>query len=80
MSNFEKMKCRICGKTFVAEYWKAKYCSYECKQDARKQRKKQQIEELRHRMDTKKLTIEDINELALAEHLSYGQFVAKYKI
>lgn len=72
--------CVICGKDFITETWRSKYCSYECKIEGAKKREAERLKELKGKhQQGKKLTIEEISALALAEHISYGQWVAKYK-
>lgn len=73
-----KATCEICGKEFEASSIKVKVCSDKCR---KKVAHLQKIERLRLKMKAgKKLTILEINEMALAEHISYGQFVGKYGI
>ncbi len=70
--------CKICGKEFETKSDHAKYCSDRCMEKAAYSKN---IECLKLKMQTgRKLSILEINELALSEHLSYGQFVAKYGI
>lgn len=70
--------CEICGKSYEAKNERSKYCSDRCRAKAAHER---ELDRLRYKQRAgKKLTIREINELALAEHISYGQYVAKYKI
>jgi len=70
-------ECENCGKTFVPTNSRSLYCCPTCREESKKRMKAQ-----RERMEKTKnnLTINEINALALAEHLSYGQYVAKYHL
>lgn len=69
-------KCEICGREF--EKNEMKYCSRAC---ARKALKAKELEKIRKKWkDGKQLTINEVNELALQEHMTYGQFVGKYGV
>ena len=75
-------KCEICGKVFITNNVRNIYCSPPCRQKGRTYKKEelQEREREKKRAKSSKLTITQINELALAEHLSYGQYVAKYHL
>lgn len=80
--------CEICGKGFEGKA--QRYCSPECRYQAQLERqraykvnfKKPQAEvkeeHKKKRGRKKKLSLAEINELARAEGLNYGQYVAKY--
>lgn len=62
--------CEYCGKVYEQAYT-SKYCSEECKNKARAHTKKRG-------RPKKKLTLAEIDRLAKAEGLTYGQYVSKY--
>lgn len=82
------MICEICGKEFSPSARNQKYCGTECGLKANRERQKAYREntksmkekEVRRNAHTrkKKLTISDINAMALKEGLSYGKFIGKY--
>jgi tRNA(Ile2) C34 agmatinyltransferase TiaS len=68
------MLCLHCGKKFRAAGSK-KYCCAECKKAAAKERSRIKAQK------KKGITaLDQIAAAALAEGLSYGQYVAKYKL
>ena len=84
--------CVICGKELTGT--QTKYCSEECRYKAQLDRQRERYEQeykstmteatetqkkLKKRgRPKKKLSLADINNLARAEGLNYGQYVAKY--
>lgn len=78
----KEKKCEICGKSFISNSARNLYCSEPCRQKGRlvkkEERKERELEKKKAIKD--KRTIKQINEAALAEHLSYGQYVAKYHL
>ena len=66
----EKYKCQMCGKPL--EVHQKKYCS-DCSGKKHKPIEKKPAEKKRN-----VLSISEINRRALAEHLSYGEYVMKY--
>lgn len=81
--------CDMCGKDFVAVKGNQRYCSEECKRKAVNARlyakRKEEFAEFKEykkpmpKKRTKpKMSIAKVNELARAEGLNYGQYVAKY--
>lgn len=85
-----KTNCVICGKPLTGR--QRSYCSDECKRKGKIEReikehkyeyKKPQAEEVKcepkkRGRPKKKLSISEVNELARAEGLNYGQYVSKY--
>jgi DNA-directed RNA polymerase subunit RPC12/RpoP len=72
----KKLKeCENCGKEFVPTNSRSLYCCERCREESKRLMKRQ-----RERMGMTKttMTINEINAKALAERLSYGQYVAKY--
>ena len=75
--------CAVCGKEFKGRSYY--YCSDECRQKVIEQRQKNRNRNEHKKVEVKpkkrkklKYTIEQVQKLARAEGLSYGQFVAKY--
>lgn len=70
-------ECENCGKLFALKNTRGLYCCEACREESKKRMKAR-------RENTRKtksnMTINQINEKALAEHLSYGQYVAKYHL
>ena len=74
-----KRICKCCGSEFVSGG--LRYCSEKCRNEASKLNKKELIDRTRKKAAGKEqLSIEEINMLALDEHISYGQYVAKYGV
>ena len=71
-----KKFCKVCGSE-LGKYRSA-YCSEECSLIADNKSKSRIITE--KKSVKPKLSISEICKLALAEHLSYGKYVAKYKL
>ncbi len=80
-----KTNCVICGKPLVGR--QRSYCSDECKSVAKtkSQQAENKVEYKKPKAEPKPkvkkqktLTISQVNELARAEGLNYGQYVAKY--
>ena len=67
-----KFKCHICGKPLGSS--QKKYC-LACKEYISKP-----TEKLAPKKKRKVMSISEINRLALAEHLSYGEYVMKYGV
>ena len=69
--------CENRGKEFEAVNARSLYCCQTCREESKKLMKAQ-----REKTGTTKcnLTINEINQRALAENLSYGQYVAKYHL
>ena len=65
--------CELCGAKFVSDY-KRKYCCEVCMKEASRQRKRKPKENNKNKPTT---SLAQINELARAEGLNYGQYVAK---
>lgn len=83
-----KMSCEICGKP-LTEYSSYLYCSKECSLMAKRQMLKENSERNRQMREQAKksakpkgpkLSISEICKLALEEHLTYGEYVEKYKL
>lgn len=81
--------CLVCGKEFVrVKQTRRIYCSKECQYIATLEKQKlykrnmRELEKKKIHIDEPKpkkgLSIKEINERALKEHLSYGQYVSKY--
>jgi hypothetical protein len=79
--------CAVCGKPFAAKRQKDCCCSKECTRINENRRRqewwKEQSEINRSTKNPKRrkkkgLTAAEINKRARAEHLTYGQYVAKY--
>ena len=84
------LHCLVCGKELEGR--KRRYCSDECyhKAQLKRQRFLNEVEYKKSKAEVKeapkkkrgrpkkKLSIADINKLARAEGLNYGQYVAKY--
>ena len=78
--------CRLCGKEFEREiHSRMVYCSAECKKAAKHAQKLESIRKIKNiekaKAKTKPKTgptVNEINEKALIEGLSYGQYVSKY--
>ena len=64
-------ECAFCGKDFESDA-RRKYCSAECREDAKRENQK------RKKPKKAKVSLEQINELARKEGLTYGQYFAKY--
>lgn len=82
---YSNRKCKICGKTLTGN--QRKYCSNECKRKGKSkyeydyhkdQYKKPKAETKPQKKKKPALSIAEINKLARAEGLNYGQFVGKY--
>lgn len=74
-------ECENCGKMFVPTNTRSLYCSEHCRKESKKLIKKQQRERAKMAAGTRNnATINQINAMALKEHISYGQYVAKYGI
>lgn len=73
-----KRTCKYCGQEFVSNG--LKFCSEQCRTEKEKINKKELFEKtkLKAAEGKEKLSIAEINMLALAEHISYGQYVTKY--
>ena len=89
LKKYYKKYCKICGKEL--EKPKRDYCSPECVKQARDERRAKEREECKkpkaevkepkkRDRPKKKLTLAQINELARAEGLNYGQYCAKHKL
>ena len=78
----KEKKCEICGKSFISNSDRSLYCSEPCRQKGKivKREERKEREEEKKRTVKDKRTINQINEAALAENLSYGQYVAKYHL
>lgn len=86
----EKKVCIICGKQFDGR--NRKYCSAECQNEGKNARnskyayeyayryKKPEAEKKPQKKKKPSLSLAKINELARAEGLNYGQYVAKYHL
>ena len=68
-------ECENCGKTFVPTNSRSLYCCPACREESKKLMKAQREKAGKTKYN---LSINEINERALAEHLTYGQYVAKY--
>lgn len=79
--------CEICGKALKGR--QQKYCCAECRNKAATLKQMEEMKELAQAKDMEtpkvvrkkkkpKYTIAQINEMARAEGLNYGQYVAKY--
>lgn len=83
------MTCAVCGKPLTS-YRSYIYCSRECSVKASKNSSNQiykqnseinrQMAKQRTSVKKPKLSISEICKLALAEHLSYGEYVEKYGV
>lgn len=85
--NSKLESCEMCGKPLTGQ--RRTYCSEECQKQSKKQ---ERYEEYKKPMATtypvvvvkkrgrpkKKLTLAEVNELARAENMSYGQYCAKH--
>lgn len=81
----KEKKCEICGKVFIANNVRSLYCSEPCRQKGKLLKKENSSKRKtgrtgKRKMEKDKRTINEINTAALAEHLSYGQYVAKYHL
>lgn len=75
----EIRRCKVCGKEFQPVNWRQIYCGKECNIVANKRIQKERYrKEKTHRRGG--LTIAEIALMARAEGLTYGQYVAKYRI
>lgn len=82
-----KATCEVCGKP-LTEFRSYLYCSKECSQKAKRQMLKENSEINRQMAKPKRsakskkpvLSISEICKLAMAEHLTYGQYVEKYGV
>lgn len=68
-------KCEQCGQSFPASRRSVKYCSDECRKRKNLENSKSTYEKKKKEM--KKDRISEINALARAEGLTYGQYVAR---
>lgn len=68
----EKYECSCCGTIFESDRRK-KYCSVKCQRKA-----KGSLKRAPKQKKKSKLSLAQINELARAEGLNYGPYVAKY--
>lgn len=80
----EERICAICGKTFIAGKYNAKYCSVECQDEGRrnhdkKNRKAGQERKKEERKSKKKRqkALVDIAVEAKKAGMTYGQYVAR---
>ena len=69
--------CEWCGAKFTADA-KRKYCCHKCAKSANSYRGKGKNKPRKTERKKPQLTLAQINELARAEGLNYGQYVAKY--
>lgn len=74
----EWKECSICHRIFKSTNERHIYCSHKCLQEAKNEQRRNKIK-IRP-IASQSEFIEEINRKALAEHLSYGQYVAKYGI
>ena len=76
-------KCPYCGKDFTvrASDREQQYCSRECGMNARWSLHNAKKEEKKNAVKKGKKNMASLNEItkkAMEEHLTYGQYVAKY--
>lgn len=81
----EHRECIICGKTYVVlpSEKERKYCSLECSHrgySKNMQEKREEKKRVRKRGKKNMLSIEQIAKAAAAEHMTYGEYVNKYKL
>ena len=69
--------CENCGKSFVPTNSRSLYCCAKCREESKKLMKTQRK---KTGMTKNNLSINEINKAALKEHISYGQYVAKYEL
>lgn len=69
--------CEWCGAIFTSDS-KRKYCCAKCGKAANNYKGKSKNKPRKTERKKPKLTLAQINELARAEGLNYGQYVAKY--
>lgn len=74
----EWKECAICHRIFKAVNERNLYCSAKCLQEAKNEQRRNKVKIRRAGENCE--SIEEINRKALAEHLTYGQYVAKYGI
>lgn len=79
---YELNKCEACGRYYLKMYPRQVSCSSGCTVYLKRQRDKRKQEEQFERESAaiKAKSLTDIQRMAFAEHLSYGQYVAKYHI
>lgn len=71
--------CKICGKTFEGWNKDQKYCSVECKKindRAVQEKYRKSLKEKEALAAKKRMAINDINEEARKQGMTYGQYVA----
>lgn len=74
----EGKRCEVCGKIIVSNRLR-KYCSRKCANKAKNLRNSVIPKSIEIKKSLKpKLSISEINSLARAKGLSYGQYVSKY--
>ena len=69
--------CKYCGKSFVSD-WKRKYCSEECCKKANGGMKTADMPKSVKKESMS--TLAQINELARAAGMNYGQYVARHNL
>lgn len=70
-------KCKLCGKPFLTANLNTKYCSPDCKKEARKRMEHQRWEDEKGRRCRKKpSTLSETNRLAREAGMSYGKYIA----
>ena len=79
----ETRACPVCGKLTVFTSKKKIYCSQACfekyRQEYMREKQKESRQRKRAARTRKPIAIEEVIRRAEAEHLSYGQYVAKYE-
>ena len=83
----ETRMCECCGKPFVYQYRGLRcFCSKKCQKfmhnKKRREREAQYRKSKRLEKEREKpsLSLSDIQKRAQAEHLTYGEYVKKYKV
>lgn len=74
------MECVVCGKYFARTHNAQKFCSDDCRVASTREREKRNRfnSKIRKRVKKQNRSIADITQAAIKEHLTYGQYVAKY--
>lgn len=79
MEKVREIECPVCHKKFTTAHHSQKYCSKDCHRLYKQIQNKEQYQEKQKRKK-KKTALNDIAAAALAEGLTYGQYVAKYNL
>lgn len=71
-------KCAMCGETFVYKKGNKKCCSTKCAQERNKLLRNWRAKlELQNAKRKKVLSIAEVNELARAQGMTYGEYLAR---